>query len=68
MKESAALVIREVSIFWQKARIPTRRKDHCVDKLLKLYDEWKGLQKNLTRTARKEKEKRSFCGNDGQSL
>ena len=55
-KESAALVIQEISIFWQNARIPTRRTDHCVDKVLKLYDEWKGLQKNLTRTACKEKE------------
>lgn len=59
-KESAALVIQEVSIFWQKARIPTKRTDHCIDKLLKLYDEWKGLQKNLTRTAGKEKEKRDL--------
>lgn len=38
MKENAAFAIKEVSIFWQKARIPTRRIDHGVDMLLKLYD------------------------------
>lgn len=43
--------------FLAKSIIPTRRIDHCVDKLLKLYDEWKRFQKNLTRTAGKEKEK-----------
>ena len=59
-KESAILVIQEVSIFWQKARIPTKRSDHCVEKLLKLYDEWKGLQKNLTSGAGKDKEKRDI--------
>ena len=53
-------MIQEVSIFWQKARIPTKRSDHCVEKLLKLYDEWKGLQKNLTRGAGKDKEKRDI--------
>ncbi len=59
-KESEILVIQEVSIFWQKARIPTKRSDHCVEKLLKVYDEWKGLQKNLTRGAGKDKEKRDI--------
>ena len=33
-KESAILVIQEVSIFWQKAQIPTKRPDHCVERLL----------------------------------
>ena len=53
-------MIQEVSIFWQKARIPTKRFGHCVEKLLKLYDEWKGLQKNSTRGAGKDKEKRDI--------
>ena len=54
------MAIREVSIFWEKARVPTRRTDHCVDTLLKLYDEWKCLRKNLTRTTGKEKERRDI--------
>ena len=59
-KESAVVVIQEVSTFWQKARIPSKRTDHCIDKLLKVYNKWKDLQKNLSRTSGKEKEKRDF--------
>ena len=57
-KESAVVVIQEVSIFWRKARIPSKRTDHSIDKLLKLYDKGKGLQKNLTRTSGKKKKKK----------
>ena len=59
-QESAALVIEEVSIFWKKARIPTRRTDHCSDKLRNLYDDWKSLQKNLARTGEKDKDNRDL--------
>lgn len=34
-----------------------KRTDHSVDKLLKLKAKWKGLQKNLTQTSIKDKEK-----------
>lgn len=44
-KQSSSLVIDAVLIFWQQARVPTRRHDKCVDQLLKLYEEWKYLQK-----------------------
>lgn len=50
--------IQEVTIFWQNAQILSRRTDNCVDNVLKLYNEGKGLQKILTRTAGKEKEKK----------
>lgn len=53
-------MIQEVSTFWQKARIPSRSTDHCFDRLLKFYVEWKGLQKKLARTADKVKEKKYF--------
>lgn len=45
-KQSAQLAIDAALIFWQQARIPTRNRDKCVIKLLKLYDDWKILQKN----------------------
>lgn len=51
MKESADLVIQEVAIFWQKARIPMRQSFHCVKKLLTLYEDWKKIQKNVNRRA-----------------
>lgn len=44
-KESAALTIDAVLIFWQQARIPTRRKDKCSDKIHKMYEDWKVLNK-----------------------
>lgn len=44
-KESANLGIDAVMIFWQQARIPTRRKDKCADKLLKMHQEWKNIRK-----------------------
>lgn len=46
IRESANLVIRECIIFWEKARIPTRALQHCVNKLIKMYDNWRNLQKN----------------------
>jgi len=33
IRESAQLVIDEVLIFWQKARIPTREVRYCIPKL-----------------------------------
>lgn len=44
-KESGELVIDAALIFWNQARIPTRERSKCVNKLIKLYDEWKCLQK-----------------------
>lgn len=45
-RESAALAIDAACIFWQQARIPTRRKDKCIEKLLKMYGEWEKLRKH----------------------
>lgn len=46
--DSAKLVIEEVQIFWDKARIPVKRQDHSVEKLIKLYHELRSLQKKCT--------------------
>lgn len=45
LNESSKLVIKEVSIFWQKARISVSAEQYCVIKLKKLYNEWRNLQK-----------------------
>ncbi|CAG9783921.1 unnamed protein product [Diatraea saccharalis] len=37
VSESANLVIRECTIFWEKARIPTKAFPNCVKKLVDLY-------------------------------
>lgn len=54
--ESAKLTIKEVSVFWDKARILTRQDVHCVKQLEKLYAEWRALQKSAKRPSAREKE------------
>lgn len=44
-QESANLTIDATEIFWRQARIPTRRKDKCVQMLVNLYETWKLLRK-----------------------
>lgn len=58
VRESAALTIKEASVFWSKARIPIRQEYHCITKLEKLFKEWKGLLKN------RNKSKESFRANE----
>lgn len=45
LKESCRLAINSTLPFWQKARIPTRTENNCTQKLEKLYNEWRILQK-----------------------
>ncbi|KAG0713441.1 hypothetical protein GWK47_016226 [Chionoecetes opilio] len=47
--ESAKVVVREVLVFWDKARIPTQRQDNILGKVQALHDRWKGLKKNQGR-------------------
>lgn len=61
LHDSAALVIRETCIFWDKARIPTRDFQHCSKKLKLIYEKWRKLQKNSTRkTATQKKNENNF--------
>lgn len=39
LRDSSTLVVEELLLFWRKARIPTRAKHHCIEKLEKLYTE-----------------------------
>ena len=47
--EAAATVIKEVQLFWERARIPMRRADHAIAQLEELVRKWEGLKKNKTR-------------------
>lgn len=51
VRDSAKLVVREVNIFWEKARIPTKYEKDSITKLEKLYQEWRNHQKNSTKTS-----------------
>lgn len=54
-RESARAVVRELFIFWDKAGIPTPKESRCIEKLEKLYNEWKDLQKIVTHQHAKQK-------------
>lgn len=58
IEQSAELTVKEIIIFWGKARIETKRVDHCVEKLLKLHNEWRDLKKLANRSSELEKKKR----------
>lgn len=49
VRQSCTLVLKETIIFWKKARIPTRDFSCCIEKLEKMYNEWRNLQKHATR-------------------
>lgn len=46
---SSRLVIDEVIIFWQKARIPTSASWYSAQKIVDLHEKWKTLQKSAHR-------------------
>jgi hypothetical protein len=57
---SATLVLNEIQVFWQKARIPTKPNQHCIAHIRKLYTKWQNLHKrakvNTSTQKKKEKE------------
>lgn len=56
LRESAQLVIEEVFVFWNKARISVQKKSDCIDKVEKLHEEWRKIQKNKDRLSNKTRE------------
>ncbi|GBN77624.1 hypothetical protein AVEN_151302-1 [Araneus ventricosus] len=56
IRESANLVVREFLIFWEKARIPTRATLHCAEKIMKIYNHWRNLQKSACRRSETQEE------------
>ena len=45
LRPSATITIKEVEVFWDRARIPTRETHHSIDKLLERHKNWRILQK-----------------------
>ncbi|KAJ8676824.1 hypothetical protein QAD02_012611 [Eretmocerus hayati] len=46
LEQSFQLVIKEISIFWEKAGIPIQDVRRCIKKLDSLYDEYRKVQKS----------------------
>jgi len=60
--DAATEVIREVQLFWQKARIPMRRVDHAAVQLEGLVKKWEALKKNKSRrTVTQVSNEEVFC-------
>ena len=57
LRLSATLVIKEVEVFWEKARIPVRKLQRSIEKLEYLYKEWKNLNKSKNRQTATQKQK-----------
>ena len=55
IKEGAALLAKEVMVFWEKARIPTQPNDQVAEKVKKLFLEWANLKKNKANTKKRSK-------------
>ena len=55
IRESASKVYDQVIPFWEKARLPVRKKQHVVDKIEELYKKYKNLVKARTRSNDKDK-------------
>ena len=51
VRGSASLAVREVMIYWEKARIPTQELRNCIPKLETLYQQWRQLQKHVGRSS-----------------
>ncbi|KYM93405.1 hypothetical protein ALC62_15995 [Cyphomyrmex costatus] len=56
IKDGIKLVISEVTLFWNKANIPTQQYVRCCKKLQKLYEDYRGVQKKAGKYYNKQKE------------
>lgn len=45
LRQSARDAVKMAIAFWERARIPTQTEIKCIQKLEKLYEEWRSLQK-----------------------
>ncbi len=68
VRESAKLSVQVVCAYWEKARIPVQRVDSCERQLLKLYDAYKLVKKNRTKTFENYRVKEQMFKDDLQSL
>lgn len=64
INESARQVVKEILPFWEKGRIPTPNERTCVAKVIKLYNEWRSVQKhNKSKYASHTQKRAEFIDN-----
>ena len=57
IRQAAASVVDQVTAFWDKARIPMRRKDHCITQMENLHAQWLAIKKNKSRQSTKQQQR-----------
>jgi hypothetical protein len=67
-RDGATVTVNEVLKFWERARIPTRKKQKCVDKVIEVYNELRGLWKSKLKTSSIECMKREDFVNRLENL
>lgn len=45
LRDSASLVTKEIFVFWEKAKIPVQTMHKCIEKVEKLYYDWRSIPK-----------------------
>ena len=53
IKDSASIVTQQLQDYWDRARIPTQRKDKIKNKVIQIYEDWKILKSNRYRKTEK---------------
>lgn len=46
IEQSVSLAIKNAMNIWENMGVPIKRSDHCVEKLMREYGEWKQIMKN----------------------
>lgn len=44
-RESAKLAVESAQIFWHQTRLPIRKEQKMINQLMKIYEQWKSIQK-----------------------
>ena len=57
IRPSAAMVIKEVEVFWEKARIPVKQSYNSITKLIALYESLRLLQRSEKRRSELQESK-----------
>lgn len=61
-RQAASSVVEQAMTIWNRARVPTCRKDHAIVNLEKLYEEWTALKRHKSRqTALQATREGEFC-------
>jgi len=68
IQSSSIVTAREVGAFWEKAKIPTRKERHVIEKIKKIHCKWQSIKKSASRRTSKQLEADSVFISDFDNL